>query len=108
MEYRIAVIDENKRALRQFLVQENLAVEDIKAREGATRDWLYRIVERLPPYCGELLALWAYHEHGELFSQQMLHSFLAGQGTTEEKRKRAVPLFLRWMKDVIGTPTAPA
>ena len=85
-----------------MLRQENLEDEDSKAREGATRDWLYRIVDRLPPHCGELLAMWAYHAHGELFTKQMLTSFMAGQGTTAEKRQRAVPMFSRWMRELIG------
>jgi hypothetical protein len=106
MDYTLDDIEENKKALFQFLMQENLAGEDIKVREGATRDWLYRIVDRLPPHCGEILALWAYHQHGELFSQQMLRSFVAGQGTTEEKRERTIPMFWRWMKDVIGPANA--
>jgi hypothetical protein len=106
MDYNLTDIEHHKKALFQFLMQENLADEEIKVREGATRDWLYRIVDRLPPHCGELLALWAYHQHSELFSQQMLRSFVAGQGTTEEKRERTIPLFWRWMKDVIGPANA--
>ena len=106
MDYKLSEIEENKRALMQFLMQENLAIEDIKVREGATRDWLYRLVDRLPPHCGEILALWAYHQHGELFTQQMLRSFVAGQGTTEDKRLRAIPFFWRWMKDVIEETAA--
>ncbi len=102
MDYKLDIVDENKRALTQLLRQENLEDEEAKAREGATRDWLYRIVDRLPPHCGELLALWAYHSHGELFTKQMLTSFMAGQGTTAEKRQRAVPMFSRWMRDIIG------
>jgi hypothetical protein len=108
MDYNLEDIEHHKKALFQFLMQENLADEEIKVREGATRDWLYRIVDRLPPHCGELLALWAYHQHSELFSQQMLRSFVAGQGTTEEKRERTIPLFWRWMKDVIGSGSANA
>ena len=92
----------------QLLAQENLENEDLKAREGASRDWLYRTVERLPPHCGELLALWAYHTHGELFSQQMLRSFMIGQGTTEKARERAVPMFSRGMKDLIEAAPAQA
>lgn len=107
MDYKMGDIEANKKALGQLLAQENLEDEDLKAREGATRDWLYRTVERLPPHCGELLALWAYHSHGELFSQQMLRSFMMGQGTTEKARERAVPMFSRWMKEFIDAP-APA
>jgi hypothetical protein len=54
------------------------------------------------------LALWAYHSHGELFSQQMLRSFMMGQGTTERARERAVPRFARWMKDTIDMSPAAA
>jgi len=108
IDYKMGDIEANKKALGQLLTQENLEDEDLKAREGATRDWLYRTVERLPPHCGELLALWAYHSHGELFSQQMLRSFMMGQGTTEKARERAVPLFSRWMKDVIDMSPAAA
>jgi hypothetical protein len=106
IDYKMGDIETNKKALGQLLVQENLEDEEVKAREGATRDWLYRIVERLPPHCGELLALWAYYTHGELFSQQMLRSFMMGQGTTEKARERAVPMFSRWMKDVIDMAKA--
>lgn len=108
IDYKMGDIETNKKALGQLLAQENLEDEDLKAREGATRDWLYRTVERLPPHCGELLALWAYHSHGELFSKQMLRSFMMGQGTTEKARERAVPMFSRWMKDVIDMTAAPA
>ena len=106
IDYKMGDIEANKKALGQLLVQENQEDEDLKAREGATRDWLYRTVERLPPHCGELLALWAYHSHGELFNQQMLRSFMMGQGTTEKARERAVPMFSRWMKDVIDMSPA--
>lgn len=108
IDYKVADIETNKKALRQLLIQENQEDEDMKAREGATRDWLYRIVTRMPPHCGELLALWAYHEHTELFSQQMLRSFMMGQGTTEKARERQVPLFSRWMKDNIDMSSAAA
>jgi len=101
IDYKMGDIEANKKALYQFLSQENQQDEDLKVREGATRDWLYRIVGRLPPHCGELLALWAYYKHNGLFSQQMLRSFMMGQGTTEKARERAVPLFSRWMKDKI-------
>jgi len=108
IDYKMGDIEANKKALRQLLIQENQEDEDLKAREGATRDWLYRTVERLPPHCGELLALWAYYSHGELFSQQMLRSFMMGQGTTERARERAVPMFARWMKDTIDMSPAAA
>ena len=108
IDYKMGDIEANKKAISQLLAQENLEDEELKAREGATRDWLYRIVDRLPPHCGELLALWAYHEHGELFSQQMLRSFMMGQGTTEKARERAVPLFSRWMKDNIDMSSGAA
>jgi len=99
MDYYQAVIDENKDAVRQLLEQE-MGVEDDEmereGREGATRDWIYKMVPNLPPHLGELLVLWCFHTYKELFKPSIAKSFLAGQGTSDDARQRAVPYFFRW------------
>jgi hypothetical protein len=99
MDYYQDFIDDNKSAVRQLLEQET-GVEDEEmdreGREGATRDWLYKMVPNLPPHLGELLVLWCFHTYENLFKPSIAKSFLAGQGTTDDARERAVPYFFRW------------
>lgn len=95
MNFKDAMVGEAKTALRQFLEQE---VKVGETREGATRDWLYKAVDRLPAHCGELMVLWAYVAHEEIFTPNIVRSFLAGQGTSDAERRRAVPLFTRWVE----------
>ncbi len=99
MDYFQEIIDENKDAVRQLLEQE-MGVEDEEmdreGREGATRDWIYKMVPNLPPHLGELLVLWCFHTYKELFKPSIAKSFLAGQGTSDDARQRAVPYFFRW------------
>ena len=99
MDYTQEDIDDNKAAVRQLLEQE-MGVEDDEmsrdGREGATQDWLYKMVPSLPPHLGELLVLWCFHTYKELFKPAIAKSFLAGQGTTDDARARAVPYFYRW------------
>lgn len=101
MDYRLDIITENKDAVRQLLEQE-MGVDDEEmereGREGATRDWLYKMVPSLPPHLGELLILWCFHTFNDLFKPSIAKSFLAGQGTSEDARARAVPYFFRWFK----------
>jgi len=89
MDYYQAIIDENKDAVRQLLEQE-MGVEDDdmerEGREGATRDWIYKMVPNLPPHLGELLVLWCFHTYKELFKPSIAKSFLAGQGTSDDAR----------------------
>jgi hypothetical protein len=99
MDYKIADIDENKTAIRQLLMQEKAPVDDDFGREGAARDHLYKIVERMVPHCGELITLWAYHAYRDIFRQDILRSFIAGQGTTDAQRMRKIPMFWRWLED---------
>jgi len=94
MIYKPIIVNEAKNALRQFLEQEVKAGE---TREGATRDWLYKAVDRLPAHCGELVVLWSYMTFNDMFSPKIVRSFLAGQGTSDAERQRAVPLFMRWV-----------
>jgi hypothetical protein len=99
MDYYQEIIDENKDAVRQLLEQE-MGVDDEEVdregREGATRDWLYKMVPNLPPHLGELLVLWCFHKYKDMFNPSIAKSFLAGQGTTNKARRRAVPYFYRW------------
>jgi len=95
MEYKLDSIQDNKNAIRQLLQQE---VVEGEGREGATRDWLYKVVERMPAHAGELVVLYSLMAYSELFSPQLVKSFLLGQGTTEESRSRVVPLFTRWVE----------
>ncbi|NQV55647.1 MAG: hypothetical protein HQ503_07290, partial [Rhodospirillales bacterium] len=96
MNYDLEQIAESKLGIRQLLEQENSTDARDAAREGATRDWIYRLIERLPPHCGELLVLWAYSTYDELFTAAMLRSVIVGMGTTDVVRKRAVPMLWRW------------
>lgn len=106
MDYKIADIDENKTAIRQLLMQEKAPVDDDFGREGATRDHLYKLVERMVPHCGELITLWAYYAYRDIFRADILRSFIAGQGTSDEQRKRKIPMFWRWCEDEIRTAMA--
>ncbi len=101
MDYKTGEIDKNKTAIGQLLVQEKAAGDDEAAREGATRDYLYKIVDRMWPHCGELITLWAYHNHNDMFTPDILRSFISGQGTTDEARQRKIPMFWRWTEDDI-------
>jgi hypothetical protein len=106
MDYKIADIDENKTAIRQLLMQEKAPVDDDFGREGAARDHLYKIVERMVPHCGELITLWAYHAYRDIFGPDILRSFIAGQGTTDAQRMRKIPMFWRWLEDDIRAAMA--
>lgn len=101
MDYKTGEINENKTAIGQLLVQEKAAGEDEGAREGATRDYLYKIVDRMWPHCGEMITLWAYHTYRDMFTPDILRSFISGQGTTDEARQRKIPMFWRWTEDDI-------
>jgi hypothetical protein len=106
MDYKIADIDENKTAIRRLLIQEKSPVDDDIGREGATRDHLYKIVDRMVPHCGELITLWAYHAYRDIFTPDILRSFIAGQGTSDKARRRHIPMFWRWCEDDIRAAMA--
>lgn len=106
MDYKIADIDENKTAIRQLLFQEKSPVDDDTIREGATRDHLYKIVDRMVPHCGELITLWAYHAYRDIFTPDILRSFISGQGTSDDARRRHIPMFWRWCEDDIRAALA--
>lgn len=98
-DYKIPVIAKRKVAVEQLLRQE---VGESEAREGASRLYMSRMIMELPPHCGELLALWAYYEHQDYFSPEVLKAYLASQATSEGARRAALPLFLRWVPDPMG------
>ena len=77
-------------------------VSDQEGREGPSRQYMSRMVMDLPPHCGELIALWAYYEHNDIFYPGVLKAYLASQATSVQARKAALPLFLRWVDDPIG------
>jgi len=52
----------------------------------------------MPAYAGELVVLWSLFTYRDLFSPQLVKSFLLGQGTTDNARSREVPLFTRWVE----------
>lgn len=106
MDYKISDIDENKTAIRQLLMQEKAPVDDDFGREGAARDHLYKLVDRMVPHCGELITLWAYHAYRDIFGADILRSFIAGQGTTDAQRMRKIPMFWRWQEDDIRAAMA--
>lgn len=98
-DYKIPAISKRKVAVEQLLRQE---VGEAEGREGSSRLYMSKMVMELPPYCGELIALWAYYEHQDYFSPEILKAYLASQATSEEGRRAALPLFLRWVSDPIG------
>ncbi len=75
---------------------------DQEGREGPSQLYMSRLVMDLPPHCGELIALWAYYEHNDIFYPGVLKSYLASQATSVQARKAALLLFLRWVDDPIG------
>ena len=93
-DYKPGTINKRKVAVEQLLRQE---VSDPEGREGPSR-----MVMDLPPHCGELIALWAYYEHNDIFYPGVLRAYLASQATSVQARKAALPLFLRWVDDPIG------
>lgn len=98
-DYKPARINKRKVAVEQLLRQE---VGDQEGREGSSRLYMSRMVMELPPHCGELITLWAYFQHHDIFSPEVLKAYLASQSTSEGARKAALPLFLRWVEDPIG------
>lgn len=98
-DYKLNTINKRKVAVEQLLRQE---VGDQEGREGSSRLYMSRMVMELPPHCGELITLWAYYQHHEIFSPEVLKAYLASQATSEGARRAALPLFLRWVPDPIG------
>ena len=98
-DYKPGTINKRKVAVEQLLRQE---VSDPEGREGPSRLYMSRMVMDLPPHCGELIALWAYYEHNDIFYPGVLKAYLASQATNVQDRKAALPLFLRWVDDPIG------
>ena len=94
VDYRPGTITKRKIAVEQLLRQEVNAQEH---REGSSR-----MVMELPPHCGELIALWTYYEHNDIFSPEVLKAYLASTATSERARRTALLLFLRWVDDPIG------
>ena len=106
MEYNLADIEKNKTAVRQLLIQKNNSLGNDSGREYTTRDTLCRIVDCMAPHCGELIILWAYHAYNDVFPPEFLHSFIAVQGTTDEQRKRKIPIFWRCIEEDIRAAMA--
>ena len=101
MDYKLADIEKNKSAVRQLLIQQNTSSSNDGVCEDATRDHLCRIVDSMEPHCGELIILWAYHAYRDIFPPEILHSFIAVQGATDEQRKQKIPVFLRGIEEDI-------
>lgn len=87
-------------ALEQLLRQETSAYEE--GRDGSSRQYMNQVIRTFPDYCGEMVAVWAYFSQKEFFAERILKSFLASMGTTPKERKRQLPLFLRWVPDVVA------
>ncbi len=98
-DYKPDTVNKRKVAVEQLLRQEVSAQE---GREGSSRLYMSRMVMELPPHCGELIALWTYYEHNDIFSPEVLKAYLASTATSERARRSALPLFLRWVDDPIG------
>ncbi len=101
-EYDPHMISEAAEGLKQMLRQESTA--SAESREGASRMYINRQIQASPPYCGELIALWAYYACREDFTVNITKSFLASQGTSAKERRARLPFFLRWVTDVVSNP----
>jgi hypothetical protein len=101
-EYEEEVIAKQQRIASQILVQET--EKGGEGRAGATRDFLTRVIDELPPYCGELIGLWAYRGYTKQFGPEIIRSFLSGMATSDEKRSRLLPLFTRWVPTLSELP----
>ncbi len=88
-----------KKAILQMLQQE--LTGDGGGRDGATRQYMCKIVRGYPDYCGEWIALWSYYTYTDFFNEKILKSFIASYGTSARQRKKSLPYFLRWAPDVI-------
>ncbi len=101
-EYEEEVITQQLRIAGQMLDQETK--KGGEGRTGATRDFLTRAIDELPPFCGELVGLWAFRKYPAKFGPDIIRSFLSGMATTDEKRNRMLPLFTRWVPDLSELP----
>ena len=83
----------------QMLRQE---AKEGEGREGSGRQYMCSLINKHPPYCGELLALWTYFSCPEDFSGNIQNGYVASQGTNVKARKRRMPLFFRWVSAEAG------
>jgi len=86
-------IEKNTVGVKQLLEQETGS----GGRTGSSRDHMCKLVRSLPPYCGEVIAAWAYYSASDLFTPAMRHSFLASLSASPEVRESMVPYFYNWV-----------
>lgn len=91
-------IESAKTGSRQMLRQEKSRSGG--GREGSSRQYLCDQVGNLPPHCGEVLALWAFFSCPAEFDERMLKAFVTSFGTTQDTRRKAMPLFTRWTPEI--------
>ncbi len=94
-QFDLDAIETAKESVKQLIRQESKG----EAREGVTRDHLNQLLKALPSYCGEMIALWGYYQHRDLFSAKMMRSFQASHGKNPQERRKYLPLFMRWIPD---------
>jgi hypothetical protein len=84
---------------RQLYEQElDRRVYQDKAREGALRDGLLSLLDRMPDRQGELTVLLCYWNFPRL-TLRFLASFSRNKGATEAERRRRVPFLMRFLDD---------
>lgn len=80
--------------IRQMLAQESAG--NGGGREGSSCQYLCKLVNALPPHCGEFVALWALNACEKDFSPKILKQFQTSFGLTDAERSKALPYFMRW------------
>jgi hypothetical protein len=94
IRYRPVAIRDALTGVRQMLAQESASGGE--GREGSSCQYLCKLVNAMPPHCGEFVALWALHACGKDFSPRILKQFQTSFGLTETERAKAIPYFMRW------------
>ena len=93
-------IEEATVGIKQSLFQE---APGRGGRDGASCQYLCKLVAELPIHCGELIALWAYFACERDFSRTILRQFIASHGRNKNERYMHLPIFLRWAPDVLDS-----
>jgi hypothetical protein len=93
-DYKIEDITNSIQATAQIMEEEVQSGEP-----GATRRFLCDRVDKYADHCGELIALWLYFAHHELYSKQIHKSFVSSQGRSDGERKARMPFYTRWAEN---------
>ncbi|MCW9033897.1 MAG: hypothetical protein OQJ97_06720 [Rhodospirillales bacterium] len=92
-QYPVEKITANTHGVMQMLEQEHAK----NFKPGSSRDHMCRLLRTLPPYCGELIVVWAFFKAPDYFNDEILKSFLVSQGTTESIRRSTIPYLYKWV-----------